>query len=120
MFYKKQKASARVWALAFKGQWNNLCFVKRSQAPAADVNPGSAITFLNGDFLDIRKPAPLRGTLGVADIVADHWPFSTQVAANWHRKVPLSDLIELEQRGNIAQSLLLCKSVSMPKETVDG
>ena len=84
------------------------------------MNPSSGIAFLNGDLLDIRKPAPLRGALGMAHIVADEWPFSAQVASNWHWEVPLSVVIELEQRENIAQSLLLCKFVSMPKETVDG
>lgn len=94
--------------------------MKCSQASATEVKPGSGITLLKGNLLDVRQPASLRGALGVAHIVADHGPFSTQVASNWHREVPLSDLIEQEQRQNIAQSLLLCKFVSMPKETVDG
>ena len=96
MFYKKQKASAQMRALAFDDQWAALDFVQRSQTPAAYVQPGGGIAFLNGDLLDVRQPAPLCSALGMAHIVADQWSFSAQVTSNCHRKVPLSDLMSAE------------------------
>jgi len=99
VFYRKQKASTLVRVLAFDGQWLVLGLVERSQTPAADIEPSSGTTLLNGDFLDVRQPAPFGGALGMAHIVADEWPFSAQVASDWHRTVPLSDIMRAATAG---------------------
>lgn len=116
----KEKASAPTRALAFKGQWKALGLVKGPQAPTADMQPRGTVALVHGDLLDIRQPAPLGRSLGVADVVANHWPFSAQVASDCHRRVPLSDLLELEQQANIPQSWFFCKFVTEPKENVHG
>lgn len=120
MFYKKRKASAQVGALAFNGRRTVLDFVQRSQTSAADVNPGSRITFLHGDLLNIRQPAPLRSALGMTHIVADHGPFSAQVASNWHRKVPLSDLMRARTASEYSTIVVFVQVRGKSKEKVYG
>jgi hypothetical protein len=63
-----------------------LGLLQRAQTAAADVQALGSSTLLNGDPLDIGQPAALGCHLGMANVVAELWPFSADITLHWHRK----------------------------------
>jgi hypothetical protein len=55
-----------------------------AQAARADLHPPGATRCLHPHALQIRVPAAIGEVVGVADIVAVAWPFTTDVTAFSH------------------------------------